>query len=201
MADDRWLVVGLGNPGPEYEGTRHNIGFAAVERIGGSCSWRAKFGGLVAELAHESDKLVLLKPLSFMNRSGGPAQQCAAFYKVPLERFVVIHDDLDIPLGSIRLKRGGGDGGHNGLRSITEHVGSEYLRIRIGVGRPSVPGDATDRKAPAVVSWVLGRFPESERAQVDLVLGGVAECLTTIFADGLAVAQNRFHGRSFSHSA
>src|SRR5262245_47463274 len=130
-----WLIVGLGNPGDEYRETRHNIGFMVVDefvrRIGG-VSWRSKFGGRVAQVG----EMVILKPQEFMNLSGKATQRTAQFYKVEAAQTLVIHDEIDLPFGMLRVKAGGGHGGHNGLRSMTQHLGEGYVRVRCGVGKP-----------------------------------------------------------------
>jgi PTH1 family peptidyl-tRNA hydrolase len=159
VADDRFLVIGLGNPGPRYAGTRHNAGFLVVdllaERAGGRFkAHKSRADVLEARLA--GVPCVLVKPRSFMNESGGPVVSVARFYKVPVERLVLVHDDLDLPYGALRLKSGGGDGGHNGLRSVTAALGTgDYLRVRFGIGRP--PG----RQDPA--DFVLRDFSGAER--------------------------------------
>src|SRR5947209_6829811 len=148
MADDRFLVVGLGNPGPRYAATRHNAGVMVVdllgERVGGRLkAHKGRADVLEGRLA--GVPVVLAEPTSFMNESGGPVVSVARFFKIPVERIVVVHDELDLPYGSLRLKRGGGDGGHNGLRSTTSALGSkEYLRVRFGIGRPPGRQDPAD---------------------------------------------------------
>src|SRR6478672_11047046 len=148
MSDDRFLVVGLGNPGPKYAATRHNAGFMVVdllaERLGGK--FKAHKGRAdVVEGRLAGQPVVLAKPKAYMNESGGPVVSIARFYKVPIERIVVVHDELDLPYGSLRLKRGGGDGGHNGLRSTTSALGSkDYARVRVGIGRPPGRQDPAD---------------------------------------------------------
>ncbi|MDT4920036.1 MAG: peptidyl-tRNA hydrolase, family, partial [Pseudonocardiales bacterium] len=143
MADDRFLVVGLGNPGPRYAATRHNAGFLVVDlladRIGGRFKAHKSSSGRadVLEGRLAGVPVVLAKPRSYMNESGGPVVSVARFFKIPLERIVVVHDELDLPFGALRLKLGGGDGGHNGLRSVSAALGAkDYLRVRFGIGRP-----------------------------------------------------------------
>lgn len=192
MADDRFLVVGLGNPGPRYAATRHNIGFGVVELL--ALRERAKFKGHrsrceLAETRIGGVPVVLAKPMSFMNESGGPVNAAAKFFKVPVERIVVAHDDLDLPFGTIRLKRGGGEGGHNGLRSMSAALGSkEYARVRFGIGRP--PG----RQDPA--DFVLREFASSERKDLEYLIDRAADATELLLADGLEAAQNRFNGDS-----
>lgn len=189
MADDRQLVVGLGNPGPRYAGTRHNAGFMVVdllaERIGGRFkAHRSRCDVVEGRLA--GNPVVLAKPKSYMNESGGPVVAVARFYKVPVERITVVHDDLDLPFGSLRLKRGGGDGGHNGLRSTTSALGSkEYARVRFGIGRP--PG----RQDPA--DYVLRDFSSAERKELDFLVDRAADAVEALLADGIEPAQNKFN--------
>ncbi|CNF38858.1 peptidyl-tRNA hydrolase [Mycobacterium tuberculosis] len=189
MSADLWLVVGLGNPGPSYAGNRHNVGFMVLDvlaaRAGGRFkSHRARADVLEGRLA--GTRAVLAKPRSFMNESGGPVKGLCDFYKVPVERLIVVHDELDIPFGAVRLKRGGGDSGHNGLRSVTKSLGSrEYQRVRFGVGRP--PG----RMDPA--AFVLKDFSAAERRDLALEVDRAADAVEALMADGLAAAQNVFH--------
>jgi peptidyl-tRNA hydrolase, PTH1 family len=189
MTDDRFLVVGLGNPGPRYVATRHNAGFLVLDvladRVGGKFkSHRANADVVEARLA--GVPVVLVKPRSYMNLSGGPVVGVARFYKVPVERVVVVHDELDLPYGAIRLKQGGGDNGHNGLRSITASIGSkEYLRVRFGIGRP--PG----RQDPA--DYVLKEWSSTERKTLDLETDCAADAVEALIGQGLAAAQNQFN--------
>lgn len=192
MADERVLVVGLGNPGPRYELTRHNAGFLVVdllaERIGGRFKAHRAHGGRadVVEGRLAGVPAVLLKPRSFMNESGGPVASVARFYKVPVESITVVHDELDLPYGALRLKRGGGDGGHNGLRSTTAALGSkDYNRVRFGIGRP--PG----RQDPA--DYVLREFPAAERKDLAFHVDRAADAVEALVARGLEAAQNDFN--------
>ncbi|GLW62054.1 peptidyl-tRNA hydrolase [Actinomadura rubrobrunea] len=185
-----WLVVGLGNPGPSYAGTRHNAGFMVLDALAGRVGGRFKAHRRVHAEAVEGrlagERVVLAKPRSFMNDSGGPVKGLRDFFKVPVERLVVVHDELDIPYGAVRLKQGGGDNGHNGLRSITKSLGGgNYLRVRFGVGRP--PG----RMDPAV--YVLKDFSAAERKELDLNVERAADAVEALLTRGLAAAQNVFH--------
>jgi peptidyl-tRNA hydrolase, PTH1 family len=186
---DRWLIVGLGNPGPEYAGNRHNVGYLSCDEIVGDLGAtfkRDKSRAFVATAAMAGTSVVLAKPMSFMNLSGGPVAAVRAFYKIPTERLIVIHDELDLPFGAVRLKLGGGDNGHNGLRSITVALGSrEYHRIRIGIGRP--PG----RMDPA--DFVLRDFSTAERKELPEILGRAADSARILMERGLADAQNEMH--------
>lgn len=189
MADDRFLVVGLGNPGPRYAGTRHNAGFLVVEllasRVGGR--FKAHKGRAdVVEGRLAGVPVVLAEPRSFMNESGGPVTSVAQFFKVPLERIVVVHDELDLPYGALRLKRGGGDGGHNGVKSVTASLGArDYLRVRLGVSRP--PG----RQDPA--DYVLREFTAAERKDLAFHVDRGADAVEALLSRGLEAAQNEFN--------
>jgi peptidyl-tRNA hydrolase, PTH1 family len=192
MPDDRWLIVGLGNPGPEYAGNRHNAGFLVADVLADRAGARFKRDRSRAHVAAarlDGTPVVLAKPMTYMNLSGGPVAALRAFYKVPTDRIVVVHDELDIPFGSIRLKLGGGDNGHNGLRSVTSALGTrDYYRVRVGIGRP--PG----RMDPA--DFVLHDFAKAERAELPGVLSTAADAVQALLARGLAAAQNEFHALS-----
>jgi len=192
VADDRWVVVGLGNPGERYDATRHNVGADAVRRLAaaeqGSWSRNKRARCDIAEVAVGGQRLVLAVPDSYMNRSGGPTQAAAAWYKVGVDRIIVCHDDLDLEPGRLRLKRGGGHAGHNGLKDIDRALGSpDYLRVRIGIGRP--PGRMPAR------DHVLRRFVPAERDAIDAGLDEAAAAVVTLVTDGLEPAQNRHHSR------
>jgi peptidyl-tRNA hydrolase, PTH1 family len=189
MADERWLIAGLGNPGPEYASNRHNAGFMVAdllaERIGARFK-RDRSRAAVATGRLAGFPVTLAKPLSFMNLSGRPVAALRTFYKIPPERIVVVHDELDLPLGTLRLKQGGGDNGHNGLRSVTSALGTkDYFRVRVGIGRP--PG----RMDPA--DYVLHDFSPAERNLVPEVLERAADAAEALLRHGLAAAQNEFH--------
>jgi peptidyl-tRNA hydrolase, PTH1 family len=189
MAEDRWLIVGLGNPGPEYARNRHNVGFLVADELAERAGARFKRDRSRAQLATgklTGTPVILAKPMSYMNASGRPVAALRAFYKLPGDRIVVIHDELDIPFESIRLKFGGGDNGHNGLRSVSAALGSrDYYRIRIGIGRP--PG----RMDPA--DFVLRDFSAAERKLLPLVLERSAAAVESLLQVGLAAAQNEFN--------
>jgi PTH1 family peptidyl-tRNA hydrolase len=187
------LVVGLGNPGPDYAETRHNVGFRVVEllaaRAGGGRFGRHRSHADVFEGRLSDRRVVLAKPRSFMNVSGGPVAGLLRYYSVQPTDLVVVHDDLDLGFGVVRLKRGGGEGGHNGLRSISSSVDTrDYLRVRFGIGRP--PG----RQDPA--DYVLKRFSGTERKDLELAVDLAADAAEALLADGLEIAQNRFHALS-----
>jgi PTH1 family peptidyl-tRNA hydrolase len=191
MAADNapWLVVGLGNPGPGYAATRHNAGFMVVDLLAGRVGDRFKAhrgGADVAQGRIAGVRAVLAKPKSFMNLSGGPTAALRDFFKVPADRIVVVHDELDIPFGALRLKCGGGDNGHNGLKSITRSLGTkEYLRVRLGIGRP--PG----RQDPA--DYVLRPFTSTEVRELPFHVDRAADAVEALLTEPLEKAQNRFH--------
>ena len=189
MPEERWLVAGLGNPGPEYAGTRHNAGHMVVDLLAERMGVRFKAHRTrndVADGRLAGVPVTLAKPRTYMNLSGGPVAAIAAFYKIPPERIVVVHDELDIPFGAVRLKLGGGDNGHNGLRSVTQALGThEYYRARFGIGRPPGRMDAA--------AFVLRDFSAAERKELPLLIDRGADAVETLLSKGLAVAQNTFH--------
>lgn len=190
MPDDRWLVVGLGNPESEYGGTRHNVGADAVRtlvaREHAELSRNKRTRSEVAELRLGDRRVVATIPSSYMNRSGDPVQATAAWFKVPIERVIVCHDDLDVEVGALKVKRGGSNAGHNGLKDVERALGGpDYLRVRIGIGRP--PGRMAGR------DHVLRRFQPAEREEIDVVLERAAEAIESLVTDGLEPTQNRFH--------
>ena len=185
----RKLVVGLGNPGSKYEGTRHNIGFEVVDRLaegGRGASFSRKFDGLVAETEIDFRRVLLLKPETFMNLSGRSVAQALRFYKLDPADLLVVCDDLNLPLGKLRIRGGGSDGGQKGLRDITAHLGTEnYARLRIGIGDRG-PIDAAD--------FVLSRFRAAERPVIDDALILATQAVAVWVTQGLAAAMNRFNG-------
>ena len=189
MADDRWLIVGLGNPGAQYEGNRHNIGFLCCDELASRASAsfrRDKSRTMAFTTVLSGVPVAVAKPTTFMNLSGGPVAALSRFLKIPPGRIAVLHDELDLPFGAVRLKLGGGDNGHNGLRSVTAALGTrEYYRIRIGIGRP--PG----RMDPA--DFVLRNFSSQERADLPEIIGRAADAAAALLVSGLTVAQNEFH--------
>jgi PTH1 family peptidyl-tRNA hydrolase len=185
------LVVGLGNPGARYRDTRHNLGRRAVElmvdELGGS--WRSRWNGRVSELRDGDERLALLVPETFMNESGRSVAPALRFYKLPPERMVVVHDELDLELGDVRAKQGGGLAGHNGLRSLAEATGTQdFLRVRIGIGRP----ERGDRRP--VADWVLQPFPPG--TDVDRLVRDGADCALSVLRDGVDVAMRTWNGSS-----
>ncbi len=183
-----YLVVGLGNPGKKYAGNRHNVGFMAIDRLReerGLPEWKEKFSGVFARGSGFGDDLMLLKPATYMNVSGDSVQPAAAFVKVDPAHVIVLHDELDIAFGDVRLKQGGGHAGHNGLRSIIQRLGTpEFVRVRIGIGRPP-PGFRGD-----VADFVLSDFDASERAELPDVLARVTSAVQAVVEKGPALAQN-----------
>lgn len=189
---ERTLVVGLGNPGKRYEQTRHNIGFLAVDRLAYDLNaelTQAKFSGLFGQGSLSSGQPVtLLKPQTFMNLSGKSVAPCAKFFQIPLERVIIIHDELEFPFGVVRVKVGGGHAGHNGLRSIIEQLGGakDFIRVRVGIGRPA-RGSVSD--------YVLGQFSADEQPWVEDVCRQVSRDLELVIQEGARAAMNTIHAR------
>ncbi len=182
------LLVGLGNPGPRYAGNRHNIGFMALEAIAkrhGIGPWRRRFAGVSAEGPIGGERALLLLPGTFMNESGRAVAEAAKFYKLPVADITVLHDEIELPPGKVRVKIGGGIAGHNGLRSITEHIGNDYRRVRIGVGHPGAK--------ELVYNYVLGDFAKSERPWVEALIDILAENADLIVRGEDSSFQNKVH--------
>jgi peptidyl-tRNA hydrolase, PTH1 family len=184
-----WLVIGLGNPGPAYTGTRHNAGARVLDLLADRvhASFKShKTRNDVVETRLGDDRVVLAKPRSYMNESGGPVCALRDFFKSSPERLVVVHDELDLPFAALRVKCGGGDNGHNGLKSLRRSLGTgDFHRVRVGIGRP--PG----RQDPA--DWVLREFSAPERKELDLLLERGADAVECLLAEGLAAAQNVYN--------
>jgi PTH1 family peptidyl-tRNA hydrolase len=183
-----FLLIGLGNPGKEYAGTRHNIGFMvadAIARAENFTTFRKRFQGEASEGQIGSERAVLLKPLTFMNDSGLSVAAAMKFFKIPIENIIVFHDELDLSPGKLRIKTGGGEAGHNGLRSITAHVGKDYKRVRIGIGHP---GDKA-----RVHSYVLSDFAKGETAWVETICDAIARNTKHLVNRDDAGLQNRVH--------
>jgi len=189
LPEGPWLVAGLGNPGPEYAGNRHNIGFMVAdllaERMGGRFKAH-KSRAQVVEGRIGGRRVVLAKPMTFMNVSGGPVTALRDFYKVPVGNIIAVHDELDIDFATLRLKRGGGDNGHNGLKSITKSLGPEYFRVRCGIGRP--PGRMD------VAAFVLRDFSAAERKELDWFVDRSADAVEALIVEGLERAQSTYNG-------
>jgi peptidyl-tRNA hydrolase, PTH1 family len=186
------LIAGLGNPGPTYQWTRHNAGFLFLDRLAhleNIAITRKSFSGLAGEWNRGDNRLVLLKPQTFMNLSGRSVMQALQFYKLPLSHLIVVHDELDLPFGTARFKQGGGHGGHNGLRSIMEQLGKgDFIRLRIGIGKP-VHGDT--------INYVLGHIPPEQMETLPLVLDGGLDMLEMMLDEGLPKAMSMFNNRNF----
>src|SRR6266480_5945005 len=190
--ENRYLIVGLGNPGAEYAGTRHNAGFMVVERLAGR--WRAKwvlrnkFMSRLAKVERDGRKLMLGQPQTYMNQSGEAVGKLTKYFRIPLERLLAVVDDADLPLGEIRLRRQGSSGGHRGLKSIEQHLGSrEYARLRVGIGR--APGASRE-----ITDHVLGRFTAEESTLLKKVLDRAADQIECWLKDGIAKAMSQFNG-------
>ncbi len=186
-----WLIVGLGNPGPQYAATRHNAGALVVDELAArrDASFKAHRGNArVAEtwLRPGAARLVLAKPNSFMNLSGGPVASLAAYYGVAPDRIVIVHDELDIPFDTVKLKTGGGHGGHNGVRDVAKALGTaDFLRVRVGIGRPPGRQDAAD--------WVLQNWSSTERSALPSLVADAADAVQQLVEEGLVAAQQRYH--------
>lgn len=194
-----WLVVGLGNPGSKYAKNRHNIGFMVVDalaRDNGLPEWTEKHGGLVTSglvtTERGRERVQLLQPQEYMNLSGFAVQRAAQFHKIDLENMLVVHDEIDLALGLVRLKAGGGHGGHNGLRSIIEQVGNKFARVRMGVGRdPNHPPGSKE-----AAGWVLSDFPKAQEDGVNRMISAGCEDICAVLALGITAAMNKHNARA-----
>jgi len=194
MADAApWLLVGLGNPGPKYAHNRHNVGFMAADRwldrhaTPGADGWREKFHGEFSSVSGPFGRCVVLKPQTFMNVSGKSVGAAATFFRVPPTRVIVLHDELDFPFGRLAIKKGGGHGGHNGLRDIVSVLGSkDFLRVRMGIGRP--PNSKMD-----VAAWVLKDFAADEAADLTDLVDRAQQAATAVMTQGVAAAMNEIN--------
>ncbi|WP_415856250.1 aminoacyl-tRNA hydrolase [Sinomonas sp. G460-2] len=188
---ETWLIVGLGNPGPKYSGNRHNVGHMVLDelagRVGGKfSSHRSRAMVLEGRLGIGGPRVVLAKPITYMNESGGPVSSAAKFYGVDAAHVIAVHDEIDIPFDTVRLKLGGGEGGHNGLRDMTKALGTkDYLRVRVGVGRPPGRMDAAD--------YVLRDFSPTERKDLPFLLSEAADAVELLVREGLLAAQQKHH--------
>lgn len=190
---DAWLIVGLGNPGPNYAKTRHNIGQMVLDElakeVGGSFKKHSKASAVVVEgrLGFGGPKIILMKSLGYMNTSGGPVSAIAKFYGIDPDHIIVVHDELDIPFDTIKLKIGGGEGGHNGLRDITKALGTkDYYRVRTGIGRPPGRMDTAD--------FVLKPFGSTEAKDLPFLISNAADATMMLVKEGLLATQQRYHG-------
>ncbi|WP_258805302.1 aminoacyl-tRNA hydrolase [Pseudarthrobacter sp. NS4] len=188
---DTWLIVGLGNPGVQYQGNRHNVGQMVVDELAGRIGARFKThkaGAQVVEgrLGIGGPRVVLAKPMTYMNVSGGPVSALASFYGITPDHVVAVHDEIDIPFNTVKLKIGGGEGGHNGLRDISKALATkEYLRVRVGVGRPPGRMETAD--------YVLRDFGTAELKELPFLLDEAADAVETLVCSGLTAAQQKFH--------
>jgi peptidyl-tRNA hydrolase, PTH1 family len=188
---DTWLIVGLGNPGAEYKGNRHNVGQMVLDELAGRMgagfkTHKARAQVLEGRLGIGGPRVVLAKPMSYMNVSGGPVAALANFYGITPDYVVAVHDEIDIPFNTVKLKIGGGEGGHNGLRDISKALGTkDYLRVRVGVGRPPGRMDTAD--------YVLRDFATAERKDLPFLLDEAADAVDMLVRDGLTAAQQKFH--------
>lgn len=193
MAYDGWIVVGLGNPGPSYAATRHNVGYLVADELAQrmAANWKAHKSGRALAVEGRLGgvpgvRTVLGRGRCYMNESGGPIAQLLQFYKASADRLIVVHDELDLPYGDLRAKSGGGDNGHNGLRSIRRSLATgDYVRLRVGIGRPSGRQDTAD--------YVLSPFTAVERRELDLHVQRAADAVESLVTDGLEATQNRFN--------
>lgn len=184
------LVVGLGNPGPRYAKNRHNVGFMVVEALGAAAgaSFREKFSGRFAKVSLRGRDVVLLEPGTFMNRSGDAVREAMGFFRVPLADLLVVHDELDLAFGTVKLKQGGGTAGHNGLRSIVAQCGGpEFARLRVGIGRPEVG---------TVHDWVLSDFSPPASAELPSVLDEATRAVEAVIVEGISAAMNTVNARA-----
>lgn len=190
------LVLGLGNPGRRYDRTRHNVGFRVADRLAErerAVIDRAQSNALVASLRLGSSPVVLAKPQTFMNLSGQPGAALRGFFKLTNADVIVVHDDVDLPLGDVRVKSGGGHGGHNGLRDLNAKLGPDYVRVRCGVGRPPEGWDTAD--------WVLGAFSAEEEPEVEILIERAADAVVLVVEQGVTVAMNRTNTKDRAGSA
>jgi PTH1 family peptidyl-tRNA hydrolase len=195
VSEGPFLVVGLGNPGPGYAGNRHNVGAMVLDELAARAGLKlspgkgARARAVAGEGRLAGRRVVLARPLTYMNESGSPVRGLLDYHRLPVEDLVVVHDELDIPFSAVRLKRGGGEGGHNGLRSITRSTGTkDYLRVRVGIGRPPGRQDAAD--------YVLKDFSSVERKELELLIAEAADAVEALLAHGLEAAQNQIHART-----
>lgn len=186
-----WVIAGLGNPGSSYSRHRHNVGFHVVDCLlkrwsSAFPSWKRQFFSECSDGFLKQQRAFLQKPQEYMNLSGRAVQAAFLFYKVPLQQVIVVHDDLDLPMGVIRVKQDGGDGGHNGLRSVSEHIGKGYVRVRCGIGRPHAGKEK-------VASYVLAAFSEDQKALAEVMVEVAADAVEWIVEKGVSSAMNQFH--------
>ncbi|MBQ3118119.1 MAG: aminoacyl-tRNA hydrolase [Alphaproteobacteria bacterium] len=180
------LLVGLGNPGSEYAQTRHNIGFMAVDNLVRRYQFpdfKSKFKGEISQGKIGTEQVLFLKPHTYMNLSGESIQAVCSFYKIPVNQVIVIHDDLDLPVGKIKVKRGGSAGGHNGLKSVDAHLGNNYMRIRVGISKPAIKEQ--------VVDWVLSKFSTQDKNILDESFDFISEHISYLFQNDIEGFMNK----------
>ncbi len=186
------VIAGLGNPGAQYQHHRHNIGFKVLDCFAASSQqpvvWRNEFQGQTLRLKTPAWDALLIKPMSYMNRSGQPIQQALSYYKCDPEQLIVVHDELDLDFGMLRIKQGGGTAGHNGLKSIVQHCGPHFTRLRVGIGRPRAGG--------VVNNHVLNDFSRHEQSQLDDLIISCTQILNALLSEDVATVMNRFHTRA-----
>ncbi len=188
MGKKLYLIAGLGNPGDKYKKTRHNIGFNVIQELSKEYNIplsKEKFSAEFGKGKINNCDVILVKPMSFMNLSGEPVQKITNFYNIDTEDVIIVHDDLDIEIGSIKLKVKGGHGGHNGIKSLISNIGKEFIRIRIGIGRPDGKGDVSD--------FVLGKFQKQDKDIIAEILYMTKKAVISILEDGTAAAMNEFN--------
>lgn len=189
------IIAGLGNPGPEHQSTRHNVGFWFVDvlanRHGGEFRDYRKYSGETARVAIAGRELILLKPTTYMNRSGLSIRQLSDFYKVPPEQVLVVHDELDLPVGAARLKFSGGHGGHNGLRDTIAHIGENFWRLRLGIGHPGTKAE--------VIDYVLTRASRAEEDAIIDAVNTAADCIPILLELGAEKAMAKLHAHAVTH--
>ena len=188
MEKKTFLIAGLGNPGEKYSKTRHNVGFSFIEELADEYNIslsKQKFSAEYGKGKIDGYDVLLVKPLSFMNLSGEPVQKITNFFNIQTENVIIVHDDLDIEIGRVKIKEKGGHGGHNGIRSLISHIGNDFTRVRIGIGRPDGKGDVSD--------FVLGKFKKSDKDLITDIITITKDAVVTIIKDGTANAMNRFN--------
>ncbi len=194
-----WVIVGLGNPGPQYERSRHNAGFMAIDQLArqiGAGNFRSKHGGLIASAHINTSRVVLFKPMEYMNNSGFAVSRCLQFHDVSVDSMIVIHDEIDLPFGTLRLKSGGGHGGHNGLRSIITQLGENgFSRVRIGMGKPAHQG-----QHEKITGHVLGNLPPQATQELESLLDRACQSVETIVQSGIVVAMNQYNSRQSNNA-
>jgi len=186
-----WMIAGLGNPGTDYSKSRHNIGFKVIDYLADNInivSAKTKLTANISNTIWEDNRLFLVKPLGYMNRSGSVLNEVARYFQIDISHLIVVHDDVDIQMGKIKIKQKGGHGGHNGIRSVIESLGSDnFIRIRIGIGRPFLQ--------KSMINHVLGNFHSDEEKQINMVIETASRSIKTILLKGISQAMNQFNNK------